>query len=295
MFKFRSQPLSLTSQNFIGYQRAEFEKASRLRVALFFVQLAVAIPAAVSVVIPDDAKVTLYVLAIFGAGLLAVWWVLNRWYVNARSAAQAARRAGLLLGGLNEPLSPSEVQSLRDRFTISAEQAAKYEQADYYATTKPPGASRLGEMLEESSFYSEHLQRVSSNVLLMIILLFVLAFVVIALATTPFVERDTTFTAVRVFLAMLVFAMSADVIGGYQQHRAAAEEIKDVRTRLAIADRNGYPLPDVLLAMTDYNAAVEGAPEVVPFIYNFCRTSLDQRWRDYQNDREEARHKRTAS
>ena len=52
------------------------------------------------------------------------------------------------------------------------------------------------------------------------------------------------------------------------------------------ADRAGYPLPDVLFAMTDYNAAIEGAPEIVPYAYKLLRKDLDQRWRDYQADRE---------
>jgi hypothetical protein len=37
--------------------------------------------------------------------------------IGSGSAAQAARRAAVLLGGLSQPLSPSEIQSLRERFT----------------------------------------------------------------------------------------------------------------------------------------------------------------------------------
>ena len=42
--------MSLTSENLVGYMRAEFAKSGRIRVWLFFVQLAAAVPAAVSVV-----------------------------------------------------------------------------------------------------------------------------------------------------------------------------------------------------------------------------------------------------
>jgi hypothetical protein len=69
--------MSLTSAALVGYLRAEFAKASRLRVWLFILQLLVAIPAAISVVIPDDAKLTLYLLAIAGVALLALWWVVR--------------------------------------------------------------------------------------------------------------------------------------------------------------------------------------------------------------------------
>jgi hypothetical protein len=118
-----AKAVSLTSDNLVGYLRAEFGKSGRIRVWLFFVQLLAAVPAAVSVVIPDHEKVLLYGLAVSGVVLLAGWWVLTRFYVSARSAAQAARRGALLLGGFNQPLSPSEIQSLRERFTVTSERA----------------------------------------------------------------------------------------------------------------------------------------------------------------------------
>ena len=167
----------------------------------------------------------------------------------------------LLLGGLNEPLSPGEVQALRERFTVSAAEAQKCEKVDYYATTLPPGPARLGEMLEGSAFYSEHLQRISTNVMLAVLVVFAVIFVIIAFGVTPYVGRDTGQTIARVFLAMLVFGMSADVIGAYRAHRGAAKEIRDIRQRLMTADAAGYPIADVLLAFADYNANARGASE----------------------------------
>jgi hypothetical protein len=56
-----------------------------------------------------------------------------------------------------------------------------------------------------------------------------------------------------------------------------------------VADTAGYPTPDVLLAFLDYNAAVEGCPESVPFVYEWYQQELEQRWNDYQTDRAAAR------
>src|SRR5258708_3421090 len=165
--------MAVTSANLVGYMRAEFRKASQLRLWLFFVQLLAALPAAVSVWVPDHYRGVLYGLAILGAVLLLTWWILNNRYIRARSAAQAARRAALLLGGLNEPISPSEVQSLRDRFTVTAEKAHECEQGDYYATALPHGPARLAEMLEESAFYSEQLHRLSEMAMFGILLFFI--------------------------------------------------------------------------------------------------------------------------
>jgi hypothetical protein len=181
------------------------------------------------------------------------------------------------------------MQRLRERFTVAPATAEASEKADYYATRLPDGPARLAEMLEESALYSEHLQRISARVMLGILLLFGAIFVVVALAITPFVGRDVSYIVLRVFLAALVFIMSSDVLGAYRAHRLAAEEIKDIRYRLTTADRAGYPLPDVLLAFTDYNAAVEDAPESVPFAYSWYAKELNGRWAIYLADRAEAR------
>jgi hypothetical protein len=288
--------MSLTSENLVGYLRAEFHKSGRIRVWLFFAQLLAAVPAAVSVVIPDHEKVLLYVLAIAAVVLLIAWWVLNEFYVSAKSAAQAARRGALLLGGLNQPLSPSEAQSLRERFTVSSERARECEKAGYYATKEPHGPARLAEMIEESALYSQHMQRKSGHVMFGILLFFALLFLVIALVSIPTVERDTGMVVARVILALMVFVLSADVLGGWRLHRVAAEEIKQIRNRLMVADRAGYPMPDVLLAFADYSSAVEGCPESVPFVYEWYQKELEQRWTDYQNDRAAARaHWRAAA
>ncbi|QCK85897.1 hypothetical protein E8L99_09045 [Phreatobacter aquaticus] len=281
--------MTLTSENLVGYLRAEFDKSGRIRVRLFFVQLLAAVPAAVSVVIPDHEKVVLYLLAIAAAVLLVAWWTLNEFYVTARSAAQAARRGALLLGGLDQPLSPSEIQSLRERFTVTSERARECENPDYYATKETHGPARLAEMIEESALFSEFLQRKSAHVMLGIVLFFGALFLIIALVSIPTMERDTGMVIARVLLALMVFVLSADVLGAWRLHRAAAEEIKQIRNRLMVADRAGYPMPDVLLAFADYNSAVEGCPESVPLVYGSYQKELEQRWAKYQNDRAAAR------
>jgi hypothetical protein len=277
--------VSLTSENLVGYMRAEFEKAAFFRKCLFALQLLAALPAAISVVVPDTERTMIYGLAIVGGLLLIAWCTVNFFYVKARSAANAARRGALLIGGLGQQLSTSEIQSLRGRFTVDSVIAKKSEDSAYYGTNQPPGAARLAEMIEESAMYSEELHRISGFAMLGILMLFVMVVITIALASTPYIARDTAFVMVRIFLAFLVFVLSADVLGALQAHFSAAKDIKEVRQRLMTADRADYPLPDVLLAMTDNNAAIEGAPEIVPYAYKLLRTNLDQRWKDYQDDR----------
>lgn len=279
--------MSLTSQNLVGYLRAEFDKAAKRRVWLFFVQLAIALPAAISVVVTD--AVWTYALAIFGVAILIIWWALNASYMAARNAAHSARRAALLAGGLAEAYSPNEILSLKRRLTIAETTAKQFEKNDYYATNQPAGPKRLGEMLEESAFYSADLQRASATAMLVIVGIFTAIAAITALAALPFADNNNLLLIVRIGLAVLVFVMSSDVLGAYIAHKGAARAIEDVKARLVAADRSGYPLSDVLLAMVDYNAAVESAPESVPFAYRFSEKDLNQRWAEYQRDRETAR------
>ncbi len=277
--------MSLTSENLIGYMRAEFKKSARLRNWLFGTQLSAALPAAISIVVPETEEVLIYSLAVLAGALLIAWCTINYFYLRTRSAANAARRGALLLGGLPDQLSTSEIQSLRERFTVSSEQAKKYDDFNYYASKEVPGAARLAEMLEESALYSHELHRLSAMVMFGIIIIFTVVALAIAIVTTPYITRDTAFIIARIFLAALVFVLSSDVLGAWQAHLSAAKDIEKIRQRLMTADRAGYPMSDVLLAMTDYNAAIEGAPEIVPFVYQARRKHLDQRWNDYQNDR----------
>jgi hypothetical protein len=281
--------MSLTSANLVGFMQAEYTKASSLRVWLFFLQLLAAVPAAVALLIPDRYGDALYWLALLGALLLLVWWFVNGLYTRRRNAAQAARRAAVLLGGLNESFSPGEVQALTERFTVSAAEAQKFEKPDYYATQLPPGPARLGEMLEESAFYSERLQSISATAMLGVLVFFAIVFAAILFGVTPYVGRDTGQAIVRVFLALLVFGMSADVVGAFRAHRDAAKEIRDIRQRLMTADAAGYPTADVLLAFADYNAAVESAPESVPYAYKWRTQELNERWGEYKRNRDERR------
>jgi hypothetical protein len=239
--------MAITSDNLVGYLRAEFYKSGWLRVWLFSIQLIAAMPAAVSVVIPDTYPVLLYGLAIVSIILLLIWWFLDRFYSDTKSAGHAALRAALLLGGLDEELSPSEIESLRERFTITSARAQAAEKPDYYATTAPPGPMRLGEMIEESALYSELLQRKSADVMFGILIIFAAIVIVIALVSIPTVERDTGMVVARIVLSLMVFGLSADLFGAWRLHNDAAEQIKQIRNRLKIADRAGYPMPDVLL------------------------------------------------
>ncbi|WP_406870280.1 hypothetical protein ABEB22_10860 [Thioclava sp. 'Guangxiensis'] len=272
-----------THQSLVGYQLAEFAKSSQLRVYLFILQSLVAVPAALSVVIVDDTW--LYSLAILGAVLLVAWWVVSLLYEKSREAAQTARRASLLSGALGETFSAYELMELRQRFTVTEAQANAYENPEYYATQQKPGAHRLAEMLEESAFFTSNLQSFSSKVMGFILIAFVVVAGGLALTLGINLDRSSSITFVRIVLSAFVFAMSSDVFGAFLKHLSAAARTEAIKSRLATLQQRDASLIDVLLVMTDYNSAVESAPESVPFAFRLREAKLNARWAEYVADK----------
>ncbi len=267
---------------FTAYQAAQFARASRLRVGLFFAQLLVAIPAALSVVVENGTG--LYWLALIGTLIAVAYWGLQASYNRFREGAQAARRAGLIANGLGIAFSAAEVRDLRQRFAITGSVASGSLNADYYASELEPGYGRLAELIEESAFYTAHLQRKSAAVMHVVVVGFLAVFSVIAFVGLPYAATNTMLVVVRIALAFLVFVLSTDVFGALVAHRRAGEDSKDIYMRLSRARACAFPQSDVLLALSDYNAVVEAAPEVIPYVYPLCRYGLDQHWREYQRD-----------
>lgn len=101
----------------------------------------------------------------------------------------------------------------------------------------------------------------------------------------PFTDSSSMIIGLRIFLAILVFGLSSDVLMATRAHAAAARTIEGIRKRLQAAASNGYREADVLYLMSEYNAAVEAAPVVVPLAYRLKRDELNERWKAYVAER----------
>lgn len=279
--------MAIPPNELVGYQKAQFAKASQWRLILLFVQFLVTIPAALSVIVKDETW--LYILAVVGPLLLVAWWVARAFYRSSRDAAHAARRAGLITNGLGMPISPEEHQRLRQMFTVSQADAVRLIDPQYFATVEHPGTARLGEMLEESAFYSKDVHRVSGNVMLAVFLIFIAIAIAAALFSVPYADRVTAITGIKLVLAGAVFLLSSDVLGSVAEHREACRMAADVQRRMGAAYSRSFPEGDVLLAMVDYNNAMEGAPEAVPGVFRGIERGLNERWTEYKVDRDLAR------
>lgn len=266
-----------------AHQSAHFSRAGKIRVWMVAIQFVIAFAGALSVLIAPEHL--LYMLAIIGAALSVIWWVLKHRYDQFRTAAQGARRAGLIANGLDGSISASAIRDLQLSFNVSDDEARKFENPKYYETKLPPGWLRIAEMLEESAFYTAKLQGESASVVRCFVafwLLFSFGAILLSLGST-----NATFelNIARIAIAFILFLLTGDVLGSLWLHAQAARDSETICQRLS--GPQGKERNDIILCLLDYNAVVESAPEVLPYIYKLRRAKLDGLWTDYQASREE--------
>lgn len=264
----------------VGYQRAEFAKAGRLRIWMIAAQVCTAIPAILSVFIEKQPWLLLF--AAFSVIAILAWILFERRYSASRRTSGRARRATLIMGGLGIPISPVELLSIRGMLSVTEAEAAAYEDPDYFASKAPCGRRRLGEMLQESAFWTSQLQGESAKVMWAAFFISMvvsgLAFAVVVGVTKPVVHEQVA----RVILAVVALLMSGDIVGSAVSHSEASRAIERIVDRLADAEGRQFPEPDVLLILTDYYAIVESAPIAIPGLYKMHRDHLERLFKTFQ-------------
>jgi uncharacterized membrane protein len=257
-------------------QRAEFVKAAALQSRILSVQIAIAVLAGATVYVASEVGAYISALATLVAGLVWAWF--DRRYKDARSQAERARRATLIMDGLGPFLSPAELVSLEARFSATPQEGAKHEDPAYYAASAPPGPPRLAEMLEETAFWSCQLFRHSANRTWILFAVFTACLLLFLFASIPFVGMQQVLGGVRVACAMLMLLVSADVIGRASAYSKASHDLELIGLRLEKAKATGCKLSDILMILCDYNSAVESAPLFVRGVYEGHRNELNRLW-----------------
>ena len=262
----------------LTHQRAELGRAEWLRGWSLALQFLVALLAAASVFFNDGG----HLLAVGGVGVLvlAVWLVCDSYYRRHRGAGDQARRLILIAYGFEEAVS--ELGVIQAGFTASVVKLPSVPIGDYFATVAPAGAGRAAEMIEESAFFTADTQRRSGELMLLVLFFAVVAVGLAWFAFAPQLDGSVRVITARVLLAFAVFLLSSDVLGAAFAHLRAAALMEAIRYCLSAARDRRYPQGDVLQAMADYNAAVEGAPLPLPGVYRFRKVDLERSWADYK-------------
>lgn len=263
----------------LTHQRAELNKAQRYQSFALASQLGVAVVAATSVY-SNDNGIQLN-LAILGFLLAFVWLSLARKQRSHRSAGDQARRVVLMASGLGERFSAEQRLRIFDKFTVPILGIPMMRDEAYFASRAAPGYRRLAELIEESAYWTRDLQQASATILQTALTAMGMLMALALWIGIPMLPSDVTISMTRALLAILVFMISTDLVGAIFAHREAASTIGEILQRTETAAARGYPTGDVLLIMSDYNAAVESAPLALPGVFALRRASLTRRWRSY--------------
>jgi len=270
---------TFSNDRLLTHQRAELERAQSFQQLVLLAQFLVALTAAISVYVTDNA--TLMIFAAVGFLLALAWLIFGRMQRGHRDAGEQARRVVLISSGLGVSLSPEQRLRIFDKFKVSVTNRRLVREEDYFASRTIPSHRRLAELVEESAYWTRDLQRASASALGWLLLGVTILIAGVIVICAPSITSEANLSIARVLIAFLVFLLSSDVVGAMLGYREAALAIDDILQRVETAAARGYPPADVLLLASDYNAAVEGAPFVLPLIYRIRRPTLTRLWRAY--------------
>jgi hypothetical protein len=271
-------PISL--QQLVGRHRAEFAKAARLQRKVLWAQIGIAFAAGAAVFITHP--VGAYLAAVGTLALVGLWAWLGWSYQETRSQAERARRAILLIDGLGENISSSELRNLEVHFTTSPEEGSQYEDQNYYAARAIPGDERLAEMLEESAFWSADLMHESAKRAWLYCIVYSIVGVSLLFLSVPFFDAERLLGAARVLCAYMTLLVSTEVLGAALNYGSAARSLNALLPRFEAVRASHFPRSDLLLLFLDYNAAIEGAPMFIPGLYEKRRALLNELWNNRQ-------------
>lgn len=137
-------------------------------------------------------------------------------------------------------------------------------------------------MIDESAFFTGAIQRRSGELMLLLLFMALIFVGALGFALAPQLDGSVRLVIARVLLAFAVFLLSSDVLGAAFAHLRSAGSMDSIRYRLSAARGRHYPRGDVLQAMADYNAAVEGAPLPLPGVYRRGHAELNRVWSEYK-------------
>lgn len=267
----------------LTHQRAELNRAQSLQVAVIFLQLGIAVLAAMSVLVTDNLP--LMNIAIAGFIVVSALFFVSWLCAKHKNAGDEARRTVLIASGSGYVIPPPRLRDLRTDFSVSIEKKVWSDVNQYFRTTEPPGSQRLMEMVEESAFWTSELHKTSFWSWIVIILIFTGAPFGLwwYAAQSAVASENIVFT--RMMIALFVFLVSSHVLGAAFAHLSAHRKIKLILARIPAIAEQRYPHSEVVLTMGDYNATVEAAPMILPLTYRVQKKHLQKAWDEYWSAR----------
>jgi len=263
----------------VAMQRLQFNRAAKLDSRLFIAQLATLVVALASLFLPYEHWASL--LGVCSVALASATLLLLYQSRRKRALAEKARRATVLVGGLGMSLSEGELRRLAALANATPDEMVKWSDPDYFATKEPPGVKRATDMAEENAFWSYNLYHASQ--LTMYLWSLVPAAIAAAgfLLTLSLLPGSTNSQQVKVFSTIASSLILLELLTRTAQYGVAAGETEAVYERLANIRSAGYSKDDLMLALMDYNAAVESAPLMAWGVHRRNKERLETLWHQH--------------
>lgn len=262
----------------VALQRAHFDLVSKLDVRQFRIQVATSVLAVVALLLPAgrwDFIAAIVPLVLAGVGF---WTLVNS--RNQRVLAEKARRATLLVDGLGIHLSPNELGRFYTLSGLPPAELEKWSDPTYFATTEAPGVARAAAELEESAFWTVNLARASADAIGKWLLFFGALLVVCVFLALGWAGHTVLSVEPRIFCTLASSLVWLELLQRWLLYGDAITGIDEVLARLDWLKRSGNKNEgDFLLALVDYNSAVETAPLLVDGIYLKHKQRIDAAWK----------------
>jgi hypothetical protein len=260
----------------VSIQRSQFDQASRLATQSFRLQVAtIALGIGLQFIPQGPWSHPLKAIPILCAAGLFALAARGR---KHRGVAEGARRATLLVDGLGVRLAESDLRRLAGDSGLAADQFAKWNDPEYFASAEPPGVARAVSMLEESAFWSQHLYGASAQVALRRFLMAAglsgVCFVVAA--GMPNAPSGAILLPLLVNIASTLIWV--DLLAGWRAYESAAHAAREVVARLERIRQAGHDRDAFYLAFLDYNSVVENAPLMIDGVFDGHKDRLNELW-----------------
>lgn len=260
----------------LGLQRAEYEKAKNDERTSWILQIVVTLVGVASIFIKGDFPI--YVLALISLFSTFLKWRFTFLSKSRKSISDRARRLVFLIEGLGYKISSKEITDVIAAFSVSENEAKKFEDPEYFETKLPVSYKKLCLILQESSFFSKHLFQLSAEQTWA----FVIAAFTLSTATLfvlPSLPSQNWILAIaRVVIVVLMFLTSTDILSRAISFSRAASVASKADDRLEQIKEAKHPEHDIIFIFSDYNAGVEGAPLISEAMYNRNKDRLNKLW-----------------
>ena len=261
----------------VSLQRLEFDRAANLEKRVRWLQIAAGAMAVIGLAVPENSVTQALSPFSFLLALGTFW--MNYQSRAHRLIGDKARRATLLVDGLGLRLSSGEIRRFAASTNASPEKLGEYNDPAYFATTEEPGVKRAAEMLQENAFWSMHLFRASARQVDRWLVVAGLGSVLVFFLSLSLYSTPNNSIQLKFFSAVASSIVSIEFMMRSLNYRLGAADVEEIYQRLIYLEREGYPKDDFLLAVVDYNSAVESAPMMAPNAYRDNCVRLEGLWK----------------